>query len=80
MANRSIWVAGHNGMVGSAVTRLHRHQGEEVLTVTRSDLVLRDQSAVLGWLHRNKPDVIIVRGSQGRRNSRERYASLPDRL
>jgi GDP-L-fucose synthase len=59
MVNRKIWVAGHNGMVGSAVSRLLRDQGEEVLTVTRSDLDLRDQGAVFSWLHRNKPDVII---------------------
>ena len=59
MADRRIWVAGHKGMVGSAVTRVLRGQGNEVLTVTRNDLDLRDQGAVLGWLHRNKPDVIV---------------------
>jgi NAD dependent epimerase/dehydratase family len=59
MAGRRIWVAGHNGMVDSGETRLLRDQGEQVLTVTRSDLDLRDQSAALRLLHRNKPDVII---------------------
>ncbi len=59
MADRRIWVAGHNGMVGSAVTRLLRDQGEEVLTVTRSELDLRDQGAVLNWLHLHRPDVIV---------------------
>ncbi len=58
MAGRRIWVAGHNGIVSASVTRLLRDQGEEVPTVT-SDLDLRDKCAVLGWLHRNNPHVII---------------------
>lgn len=59
MPQRRVWVAGHNGMVGSAITRLLRSRGETVLTVSRSDLDLRDQSAVTSWLMRNKPDVVI---------------------
>jgi GDP-L-fucose synthase len=46
-------------MVGSAITRLLRRQGEEVITVSRRDLDLRDQGAVTSWLLRNKPDCII---------------------
>ncbi len=55
----SIWVAGHNGMVGSAICRVLRAKGERVLTVDRRDLDLRDQSAVTTWLRRNKPDVVV---------------------
>jgi GDP-L-fucose synthase len=56
---RRIWIAGHRGMVGSAITRALQARGETLLTVSRSDLDLRDQGAVTGWLMRNKPDVII---------------------
>lgn len=59
MSDRKIWVAGHNGMVGTALTRLLRARGENIITVSRSDLDLRDQSAVLSWLRRNRPDVIL---------------------
>jgi GDP-L-fucose synthase len=59
MSPRRIWIAGHNGMVGSAITRRLVSQGETVLTVNRSDLDLRDQSAVISWLERNRPDIVI---------------------
>jgi GDP-L-fucose synthase len=59
MSPRRIWIAGHNGMVGSAITRRLLSQGETVLTVNRSDLDLRDQGAVISWLERNRPDIVI---------------------
>lgn len=54
-----IWVAGHRGMVGSAIVRLLELRGDEILKVSRADLDLRDQTAVTSWLLRNKPDAII---------------------
>ena len=42
MAGRRIWVAGHTGMVGSAVTRRLRETGDDVLTVDRSIVDLRN--------------------------------------
>ena len=61
MANssRRVWIAGHRGMVGSAIARRLQARGETLLTVSRSDLDLRDQGAVTSWLQRNRPDVII---------------------
>lgn len=59
MVQRNIWVAGHNGMVGSAITRFLRSKGESVITVSRSDLDLRDQGSVTSWLLRNKPDIVV---------------------
>ena len=58
--SRRIWVAGHNGMVGSAVVRQLQQRDCSVLTVARQDLDLRDQAAVSGWLSQNKPDAIIL--------------------
>jgi GDP-L-fucose synthase len=59
MKYRRIWVAGHKGMVGSAVTRQLEALGHDVLKVDRSLLDLRDQTSVEVWLKHNKPDAII---------------------
>lgn len=56
---RRIWVAGHKGMVGSAISRFLRDQNEEVLTVDHSTLDLRDQTAVKSWIEANRPDIVI---------------------
>ena len=56
---KRIWVAGHRGMVGSAIVRELSSSGLEVLTVDRSLVDLRDQKAVELWLKWNKPDAII---------------------
>ena len=59
MAGRRIWVAGHKGMVGSAVTRHLTSLGEEVLKVDRSIVDLRNQIGVEVWLKQNRPDAIV---------------------
>ncbi len=56
---QAVWVAGHNGMVGSAICRLLEAQGRPVLVVNRRDLDLRDQGAVTSWLSRNKPHTVV---------------------
>ncbi|MEJ0093273.1 MAG: GDP-L-fucose synthase [Methylocella sp.] len=57
---RRIWVAGHRGMVGSAIIRRLAGGDVEILTVGRNEVDLRDQSAVRAWIARAKPDVIIL--------------------
>jgi GDP-L-fucose synthase len=59
-AKRRIWVAGHRGMVGSAIVRRLAGEDVEILTVGRAGLDLRDQSAVQAWVAKEKPDVIIL--------------------
>ncbi|MBM3550233.1 MAG: GDP-L-fucose synthase [Alphaproteobacteria bacterium] len=54
-----IWVAGHRGMVGSAITRLLESQGRKLLAVDRSTLDLRRQSELEAWLRANRPTAII---------------------
>ncbi|CAJ0855917.1 GDP-L-fucose synthase [freshwater sediment metagenome] len=54
-----IWVAGHRGMVGSAITRLLESQGRNVITVDRSILDLRRQPEVEFWLSANQPTAVI---------------------
>ena len=60
LTGKRIWVAGHRGMVGSAlVRRLHREPCE-ILTVASAELDLRRQSATEAWITANAPDAIII--------------------
>ena len=59
MREERIWVAGHKGMVGSALTRLLKAQGRKVITVDRSVLDLRSQPEVEFWLRANQPTAIV---------------------
>lgn len=63
----SIFVAGHHGLVGSAILRRLEAAGfERVLTATRSQLDLRDQAAVNYWFRANRPEyVFLVAGTVG---------------
>jgi GDP-L-fucose synthase len=62
-----IFVAGHRGLVGSAVMRRLREGGfNELLTATRDQLDLRDQAAVNYWFRANRPEyVFLVAGTVG---------------
>ena len=62
-----IFVAGHRGLVGSAVMRHLRAEGyENILTATREQLDLRDQAAVNYWFRANRPEyVFLVAGTVG---------------
>lgn len=57
----TVFVAGHRGMVGSAIYRRLRKEGfTNLLTQTRNELDLRNQSAVNQYIKANKPDVVII--------------------
>jgi GDP-L-fucose synthase len=62
-----IFVAGHRGLVGSAITRRLAADGcTSVLTATRDQLDLRDQAAVNYWFRANRPEyVFLVAGTVG---------------
>ncbi len=60
LAGKKIFVAGHNGLVGSALCRRLEGEGCAVLTASRKMLDLRRQSDVEAWFAKNKPDVVIV--------------------
>ncbi len=60
LAGRRVWVAGHTGMVGSAVVRRLKTESCEILTVGRSDVDLRRQDAVEGWMAKNRPDAVVL--------------------
>jgi GDP-L-fucose synthase len=62
-----IFVAGHRGLVGSAIVRRLAQEGfTNVLTATRDQLDLRDQAAVNYWFRANRPEyVFLVAGTVG---------------
>jgi len=60
-ANARIFVAGHGGLVGSALMRRLQAEGfSDVLTATRDQLDLRDQAAVSYWFRANRPDYVFL--------------------
>jgi GDP-L-fucose synthase len=68
MTNSSrIFVAGHRGLVGSAIVRRLEQLGHDtILTATREQLDLRDQAAVNYWFRANRPEyVYLVAGTVG---------------
>ena len=62
-----IFVAGHAGLVGSAIVRRLRSAGyDNLLLVRRRELDLRDQAAVNVWFEENRPEyVFLVAGKVG---------------
>ena len=61
MASQRIFVAGHRGMVGSAIVRqLEQEVDIEILTASRGELNLLDQSAVHAWFDQYKPDQVYL--------------------
>ena len=56
-----IFIAGHTGMVGSAIERKFRQEGfTNILTFSSKDLDLRNQSAVDKFFKKLKPDFVIL--------------------
>jgi len=62
-----VFIAGHRGLVGSALMRRFEREGQtRVLTATRDQLDLRDQAAVNYWFRANRPEyVFLVAGTVG---------------
>ena len=60
LAGKRIFVAGHRGMVGSAVVRRLQTEDCEILTAGREVLDLRDQAATKAFFDRNRPEVVVL--------------------
>lgn len=57
---KRIFVAGHRGMVGSAVARRLEEENCEVLMAPRDVLDLRNQDAVHRWMTETRPDAVVL--------------------
>lgn len=56
-----IYVAGHSGLVGSAIVRRLVAEGfTRILTASRQELDLLDQAAVLDWFERQRPEFVFL--------------------
>ncbi len=60
LTGKRIWVAGHRGMVGSAVVRRLAAEDCEVITAGRDVVDLTDQAAVDAWMAATRPDAIVM--------------------
>ena len=59
-SDQSIYVAGHKGMVGSAVVRLLQQRGfQRIIIRDRRELDLTDQMAVQQFFQQQRPDVVV---------------------
>ena len=59
--NSKIFVAGHNGLVGSAIVRKLKNKGyKKIITETKFNLDLTNQIKVFNFLKKKKPDFIFI--------------------
>jgi GDP-L-fucose synthase len=56
---KKIFIAGHTGMVGSAILRQINKEKFKILTTTRKKLDLTNKNKVLEWFNKNRPDIVI---------------------
>jgi GDP-L-fucose synthase len=60
LRGQRVFVAGHRGMVGSAILRRLASEGSTVLIAERDHLDLTDRASVQGWLAQAKPDAVFL--------------------
>jgi GDP-L-fucose synthase len=59
--NSKIFVAGHNGMVGSALIRVLKNKRfKRIFSRTKKQLDLREQKKVFDYIFRIKPDAVVI--------------------
>lgn len=60
LRDKKVFVAGSRGLVGGAIVRRLATENCEILTATRQEVDLRDQSAVANWMRNARPDVVFL--------------------
>ncbi|MGH6981489.1 MAG: GDP-L-fucose synthase family protein [Stellaceae bacterium] len=60
LQGKKVWVAGHRGLVGSALLRRLQSEDCEILTVDHSMLDLRRGDDVEAWVSRQRPDIVLL--------------------
>ena len=59
--NSKIFIAGHNGMLGSSILRRLKKKGyTKIITIDKKKLDLRNQNLVRKFLKNRKPDAVII--------------------
>ncbi len=58
--NKRIFVAGHQGMVGTAIVEKLKKEDCEILTIPKSEVDLMNQHEVNQWMKKNSPDAVII--------------------
>jgi len=60
LTNKKVWVAGHRGMVGSAVCRQLESEDCNIIKACRDEVNLVNQADVNDWMNAVKPDAIVL--------------------
>jgi GDP-L-fucose synthase len=60
LRNKRVWVAGHRGLVGSALVRRLQGEGCEVLSASRAQVDLRAPEQLERWMRENKPQAVFM--------------------
>jgi GDP-L-fucose synthase len=60
LAGKRVWVAGHRGMVGSAIARRLESEGCEIVTIDHGQIDLTRQSETEKWMEKMRPQAIFV--------------------
>jgi GDP-L-fucose synthase len=70
---KTVFVAGHKGMVGGALVRRLKREIVELLSLSRSEVDLRDQAAVFAWFAKARPQAVFLAAAKvGTKNAAER--------
>ena len=56
----AIFIAGHGGMVGSAIKRQLEARGIDLIACSRSQVDLRDQHAVRAFMQKERPEAVVL--------------------
>jgi GDP-L-fucose synthase len=60
LTGKKVYVAGHRGMVGSAIVRRLTSEHCDILTATRAEVDLTRQDQVEAWMEKTRPDVVFL--------------------
>ena len=76
LKGKSVYVAGHRGMVGSALMRRLAREDVQLVTVDRREVDLCNQAAVFDWFAKTRPQVIFLAAAKvGGRTKRSAWKS-----
>src|SRR5262249_28646665 len=60
LKGKTVYVAGHRGMVGAALVRRLAHEEVRLVTVERNEVDLRNQAQVFDWFAKARPQAVFL--------------------